>query len=86
MGMRLGECLGGWEGRWAVGSGGPDRLPTPDRRTVGGRRPEMLPGETGGGRESGSDSWKGYMRRQTQTINYGAGLPLAQGVEFEVES
>ena len=42
--------------------------------------------ETGGGRESGSDSWKGYMRRQTQTINYGAGLPLAQGVEFEVES
>jgi aldehyde dehydrogenase (NAD+) len=42
--------------------------------------------ETGGGRESGSDSWKGYMRRQTQTINYGTSLPLAQGVEFEVES
>jgi aldehyde dehydrogenase (NAD+) len=41
--------------------------------------------ETGGGRESGSDSWKGYMRRQTQTINYGTSLPLAQGVEFEVE-
>ncbi len=38
--------------------------------------------ETGGGRESGSDSWKVYMRRQTCTINYGKKLPLAQGVEF----
>jgi aldehyde dehydrogenase (NAD+) len=38
--------------------------------------------ETGGGRESGSDSWKAYMRRQTNTINYGSGLPLAQGIEF----
>jgi aldehyde dehydrogenase (NAD+) len=41
--------------------------------------------ETGGGRESGSDSWKAYMRRQTQTINYSGALPLAQGVKFEVE-
>ena len=40
--------------------------------------------ETGGGRESGSDSWKAYMRRQTQTINYSSQLPLAQGVVFEV--
>jgi len=40
--------------------------------------------ETGGGRESGSDSWRAYMRRQTNTINYGTGLPLAQGVEFKV--
>jgi aldehyde dehydrogenase (NAD+) len=40
--------------------------------------------ETGGGRESGSDSWKAYMRRQTNTINYGADLPLAQGIEFKV--
>jgi aldehyde dehydrogenase (NAD+) len=39
---------------------------------------------TGGGRESGSDSWKAYMRRATNTINYGADLPLAQGVRFEV--
>ncbi len=39
--------------------------------------------ETGGGRESGSDAWKGYMRRQTNTINYGATLPLAQGVKFD---
>lgn len=40
--------------------------------------------ETGGGRESGSDSWKAYMRRQTQTVNYSTELPLAQGVEFDV--
>jgi aldehyde dehydrogenase (NAD+) len=41
--------------------------------------------ETGGGRESGSDAWKGYMRRATNTINYGRTLPLAQGVKFDVE-
>lgn len=39
--------------------------------------------ETGGGRESGSDAWKGYMRRQTSTLNYSAELPLAQGVKFD---
>jgi aldehyde dehydrogenase (NAD+) len=39
--------------------------------------------ETGGGRESGSDAWKNYMRRQTITINYGTKLPLAQGIKFE---
>jgi aldehyde dehydrogenase (NAD+) len=38
--------------------------------------------ETGGGRESGSDAWKGYMRRQTNTINYSTDLPLAQGIKF----
>src|SRR4029077_6093794 len=38
--------------------------------------------ETGGGREAGSDSWKAYMRRATNTINYGKQLPLAQGVRF----
>jgi len=38
--------------------------------------------ETGGGRESGSDSWKAYMRRQTNTINYTTELPLAQGIKF----
>ena len=41
--------------------------------------------ETGGGRESGSDVWKTYMRRATNTINYGDVLPLAQGVNFEIE-
>jgi aldehyde dehydrogenase (NAD+) len=40
--------------------------------------------ETGGGRESGSDAWKGYMRRQTNTINYGRSLPLAQGIVFDI--
>ncbi len=40
--------------------------------------------ETGGGRESGSDAWKAYMRRQTNTINYGTDLPLAQGIKFDI--
>ena len=40
--------------------------------------------ETGGGRESGSDSWKAYMRRATNTINYSTALPLAQGVKFDI--
>jgi aldehyde dehydrogenase (NAD+) len=40
--------------------------------------------ETGGGRESGSDAWKAYMRRQTVTVNYSTELPLAQGIEFDV--
>jgi aldehyde dehydrogenase (NAD+) len=40
--------------------------------------------DTGGGRESGSDAWKAYMRRQTVTINWSSELPLAQGIEFEI--
>jgi aldehyde dehydrogenase (NAD+) len=40
--------------------------------------------ETGGGRESGSDSWKAYMRRQTVTMNWSSQLPLAQGIQFEL--
>jgi len=40
--------------------------------------------ETGGGRESGSDAWKAYMRRQTNTLNWGSDLPLAQGIEFDI--
>ena len=40
--------------------------------------------ETGGGRESGSDAWKAYMRRQTNTINFGTELPLAQGIKFDI--
>ena len=42
--------------------------------------------ETGGGRESGSDSWKQYMRRQTNTINWSKELPLAQGIEFKLDN
>jgi len=40
--------------------------------------------ETGGGRESGSDAWKAYMRRQTNTVNYSTELPLAQGIKFDL--
>ena len=40
--------------------------------------------ETGGGRESGSDAWKAYMRRQTNTINWSTELPLAQGIKFDL--
>ena len=39
--------------------------------------------ETGGGRESGSDAWKAYMRRQTNSINYSTEIPLAQGIQFD---
>jgi aldehyde dehydrogenase (NAD+) len=42
--------------------------------------------ETGGGRESGSDAWKNYMRRQTNTINFGQKLPLAQGIQFNLDA
>ena len=41
--------------------------------------------ETGGGRESGSDAWKAYMRRQTNTINYSNNIALAQGVTFDLD-
>ena len=41
--------------------------------------------EAGGGRESGSDAWKGYMRRSTSTVNYSSALPLAQGIEFNLD-
>lgn len=41
--------------------------------------------ETGGGRESGSDAWKAYMRRQTSSVNYGSDLPLAQGIKFDLK-
>ena len=41
--------------------------------------------ETGGGRESGSDAWKAYMRRATNTVNYSRALPLAQGIVFDAE-
>jgi aldehyde dehydrogenase (NAD+) len=41
--------------------------------------------ETGGGRESGSDAWKAYMRRATNTVNYSSALPLAQGIDFNID-
>lgn len=42
----------------------------------------VVGGAFGGGRESGGDSWKAYMRRQTCTVNYGSKLPLSQGIKF----
>ncbi|MAJ50751.1 MAG: aldehyde dehydrogenase family protein, partial [Flammeovirgaceae bacterium] len=42
--------------------------------------------ETGGGRESGSDAWKGYMRRQTNTMNWSTEMPLAQGIKFDLDN
>ena len=42
--------------------------------------------DTGGGRESGSDAWKAYMRRQTCTVNWGSDLPLAQGINFDLSA
>jgi aldehyde dehydrogenase (NAD+) len=42
--------------------------------------------DTGGGRESGSDAWKAYMRRQTCTVNWSRELPLAQGINFDVQA
>jgi aldehyde dehydrogenase (NAD+) len=42
--------------------------------------------DTGGGRESGSDAWKAYMRRQTNTINWSCDMPLAQGIAFGIEN
>jgi aldehyde dehydrogenase (NAD+) len=42
--------------------------------------------DTGGGRESGSDAWKAYMRRQTCTVNWSSALPLAQGIDFRLDA
>src|SRR5215216_1170615 len=42
--------------------------------------------ESGGGRQAGSDAWKSYMRRSTNTLNYGTTLPLAQGVKFDIDA
>jgi hypothetical protein len=56
-------------------------------RLAWGRVPSYFAGgekDTGGGRESGSDAWKAYMRRATNTVNYSRDLPLAQGIKFDV--
>jgi hypothetical protein len=55
-----------------------------DRRGPAGRHWHTSGTEIGGGRESGSDSWKAYMRRATNTVNYSTALPLAQGVSFDI--
>jgi len=67
---------------WGYDPGPPHRHHHPPGPEIGG----AFGGEkdTGGGRESGSDAWKAYMRRQTQTVNFSTSLPLAQGVKFDV--
>lgn len=55
-----------------------------DARRAARHRDEGAEKEAGGGRESGSDAWKAYARRQTVSMNYGADLPLAQGVQFVI--
>jgi aldehyde dehydrogenase (NAD+) len=73
--------------RWLSSSGSDCGIANVNAGTSGAEIGGAVGGEkaTGGGRQSGSDAWKGYMRRQTATINYGKQLPLAQGVEFPVD-
>lgn len=73
--------------RWLSASGSDCGIANVNAGTSGAEIGGAFGGEkaTGGGRQSGSDAWKGYMRRQTATINYGKQLPLAQGVEFPVD-
>jgi len=73
--------------RWLSSTGSDCGIANVNAGTSGAEIGGAFGGEkaTGGGRQSGSDAWKGYMRRQTATINYGKQLPLAQGVEFPVD-
>src|SRR6266571_3449625 len=73
--------------RWLSASGSDCGISNVNAGTSGSEIGGAFGGEkaTGGGRQAGSDAWKGYMRRQTNTINYGTQLPLAQGVEFPVD-
>jgi acyl-CoA reductase-like NAD-dependent aldehyde dehydrogenase len=68
-------------GQWAVIVGLPTSISGPSGAEIGGAFGGEK--ETGGGRESGSDAWRGYMRRQTNTVNYSQELPLAQGITFD---
>jgi aldehyde dehydrogenase (NAD+) len=75
------------EAEWFISSSGSDcGIANINIGTSGAEIGGAFGGEkdTGGGRESGSEAWKAYMRRATNTINYGRGLPLAQGVRFEI--
>jgi aldehyde dehydrogenase (NAD+) len=72
--------------RWLSGVGSDCGIATVNVGTSGAEIGGAFGGEkaTGGGRQAGSDAWKAYLRRQTCTINYGADLPLAQGVQFDI--
>jgi aldehyde dehydrogenase (NAD+) len=73
--------------RWLAADGSDCGIANVNLGTSGAEIGGAFGGEkdTGGGRESGSDAWKGYMRRQTCTLNFGDALPLAQGVRFDVD-
>ena len=73
--------------RWLAATGSDCGIANVNVGTSGAEIGGAFGGEkaTGGGRQAGSDAWKGYMRRQTCTINYGGDLPLAQGVSFPVD-
>jgi aldehyde dehydrogenase (NAD+) len=73
--------------RWLSATGSDCGIANVNAGTSGAEIGGAFGGEkaTGGGRQAGSDAWKGYMRRQTNTINYGGELPLAQGVSFPVD-
>jgi aldehyde dehydrogenase (NAD+) len=73
--------------RWLSSAGSDCGIANVNAGTSGAEIGGAFGGEkaTGGGRQAGSDAWKGYMRRQTCTINYGEDLPFAQGVRFEAE-
>ncbi len=72
--------------RWLSAAGSDCGIANVNAGTSGAEIGGAFGGEkaTGGGRQAGSDAWKAYMRRQTCTVNYGANLPLAQGVRFDV--
>ncbi len=72
--------------RWLSAAGSDCGIANVNAGTSGAEIGGAFGGEkaTGGGRQAGSDAWKAYMRRQTNTVNYGTELPLAQGVKFEV--
>ena len=69
----------GWSGGRSGTTFAPSYTHSPPQSPISDQPSEK---ETGGGRESGSDAWKAYMRRQTVTINYSKELPLAQGIVF----
>jgi aldehyde dehydrogenase (NAD+) len=73
--------------RWLSAAGSDCGIANVNAGTSGAEIGGAFGGEkaTGGGRQAGSDSWKAYMRRQTNTVNYGRDLPLAQGVKFDVD-
>ena len=80
--LKTGKTLNAGVSSWTRIS---DNVMPPRVKAVANGGQELVRIETGGGREAGSDAWKAYMRRATNTINFGTRLPLAQGVRFDIE-